>query len=69
MEFFLDSYKDPNKTESKTVNALYNYPKEIADIIFSKSKDFPNNTQLSIAIIINDKRDKLLWNYKIKRHQ
>jgi CubicO group peptidase (beta-lactamase class C family) len=53
--FFVDSYKDPNKTESKTVNALYNYPKEIADIIFSKSKDFPNNTQLSIAIIINDK--------------
>ena len=53
--FFVDSYKDPKKTESKTVNALYNYPKEIADIIFSKSKDFPNNTQLSIAIIKNGK--------------
>ena len=53
--FFVDSYKDPEKTESKTVNALYNYPKEIADIIFSKSKFFPNNSQLSIAIIKNGK--------------
>ncbi|MDR1516596.1 MAG: beta-lactamase family protein [Dysgonamonadaceae bacterium] len=37
------------------VNALHNYPKEIAEIIFSKSKNFPNNTQLSIAIIQNGK--------------
>lgn len=53
--FFVESYKDPKKTENKPVNALYNYPKEIADIIFSKSKDFPNNAQVSIAIIKNGK--------------
>lgn len=41
------------KPDNNTVNALNNYPKEIAEIIFSKSKDFPNNTQLSIAIIEN----------------
>src|SRR5690606_12015914 len=37
------------------VNALNNYPKEISEIIFSKTKDFPNNTQLSIAVIQNGK--------------
>jgi CubicO group peptidase (beta-lactamase class C family) len=39
--------------DNKTVNSLSKYPKEIAEIIFSQSKDFPNNTQLSIAIIEN----------------
>jgi CubicO group peptidase (beta-lactamase class C family) len=45
----------PQQTASKTVNALSIYPEEIAEIIYSKSKDFPNNTQLSIAIIQNGK--------------
>ena len=52
---FIKPYEDSNATESNTVNALSNYPKEIAEIIYSKSKDFPNNTQLSIAIIQNGK--------------
>jgi len=48
-------YVEPNKTEHITVKKLDNYPKEIAEIIFSKSKDFPNNTQISIALIQNGK--------------
>lgn len=39
----------------KAANFLSTYPKEIAEIIFAKTKDFPNNTQLSIAIINNNK--------------
>lgn len=39
--------------DNKTVNFLSKYPKEIAEIIFSQSEDFPNNTQLSIAMIEN----------------
>lgn len=52
---FIKPFEKPQETENKTVNSLNNYPKEIADIIFSKSKDFPNNTQLSIALIQNGK--------------
>lgn len=37
------------------VNALHDYPKEISEVTFSLTKDLPNNTQLSIAIIQNDK--------------
>ncbi|WP_298653610.1 serine hydrolase domain-containing protein [uncultured Proteiniphilum sp.] len=43
------------QTENKAVNVLNYYPKEIAETIYSKSKDFPNRTQLSIAIIRNGK--------------
>ena len=43
----------PKERDNKMVNSLGKYPKEIAEIIFSKSKDFPNNTQLSIALIEN----------------
>ncbi len=53
--FLVASYEEPKKIDNKTVNALYNYPKDIAEIIFSKSKDFPNNAQLSIAIIKDGK--------------
>ena len=49
--FFISPYEEPK--ERVTINALDNYPKEIAEIIYSKVKDFPNNTQLSIAIIKN----------------
>jgi hypothetical protein len=52
---FIKPYKEPKKTESTTVNALSNYPTEVAEIIFSKSKDLPNNTQISIALIQNGK--------------
>lgn len=40
---------------SKVVNQLQNYPNEIADVIYANAKDFPNNTQLSIAVIKNGK--------------
>src|SRR5690554_2008301 len=52
---FIKPYEEPKKTESTTVNALSNYPTEVAEIIFSKSKDLPNNTQISIALIQNGK--------------
>lgn len=52
---FIKPYENSKENESKTVNSLSSYPKEIAEIIFSKSKDFPNNAQLSIAIIKNGK--------------
>lgn len=48
---FIKPYEEPDKSEKRTVNALNNYPKEIAEIIFSRTKEFPTNTQLSIAII------------------
>ena len=52
---FIKPYEEPNEVSSNAVNALNNYPKEISEIIFSKTKDFPNNTQLSIAISQNGK--------------
>src|SRR5690606_38631017 len=52
---FINPYKEPTQTTNNSVNALNNYPKEISEIIFSKTKDFPNNTQLSIAVIQNGK--------------
>ncbi|MDD2243954.1 MAG: hypothetical protein PHR13_05060 [Dysgonamonadaceae bacterium] len=38
-----------------SVNVLSYYPKDISGVIFSMTKDLPNNTQLSIAIIENGK--------------
>lgn len=37
--------------ESKAINGLKTYPKEVSELIYSKVKNFPNNTQLSIAFI------------------
>lgn len=48
---FIKPYEEPKKTESTTVNALSNFPIDVAEIIFTKTKDFPNKTQLSIAVI------------------
>lgn len=48
-------YEEPVTIESATINALDNYPKEIAKIIFSETKNLPNNAQLSIAVIENGK--------------
>ncbi len=50
---FIKSYEEPIKTKSTTVNALSNYPTDVAEIIYAKTKDFPNKTQLSIAVIQN----------------
>lgn len=52
---FIKPYDEPIETEKNIANTLDNYPKEISGIIFSQTKDFPNNTQLSIAIIHNGK--------------
>jgi len=48
---FIEPYEE--EIENETANFLISYPKEIAEIIYSKSKAFPNNTQLSIALIQN----------------
>jgi len=55
--FFIKPYENSTASENKTVSALSNYPKEIADMVFSKTRDLPNNAQLSIAIIQNGKTD------------
>lgn len=49
--FLVEPYKDP----VKTTNALTSYPKEIAELIYSTSRQFPNKTQLSIAVTQNGK--------------
>ncbi len=50
---FIKPYEEPKNTESRVINTLSNYSTEIAEIIFAKTKDFPNKTQLSIAVIQN----------------
>lgn len=50
---FIKPYEDPGKI----TNALTSYPKEIAETIYSTAVKFPENTQLSIAIIQNGKTD------------
>jgi CubicO group peptidase (beta-lactamase class C family) len=52
---FIKPYEEPKVKEKDEINALNSYPTEIAEIIFSKSKNFPNNTQISIAVIQNGK--------------
>lgn len=53
--FLVKPYEKLIASENKTVNSLGIYPKDIAEIIFSKCLDLPNNTQLSIAMIKNGK--------------
>ena len=50
---YSQSTLSPKEPDNRTVNILSKYPKEIAEIIYSKTKDLPNNTQLSIALIEN----------------
>jgi CubicO group peptidase (beta-lactamase class C family) len=52
---FIKPYEKSKKTESDAVNSINSYPTEIAEIIFAKAKNFPNETQLSIAVIQNGK--------------
>lgn len=47
---FIKPYEEPKQIKNP-VNALSNYPKEIAEIIFEKTKNIPNNAQFSIALI------------------
>lgn len=52
---FIKPYEETKKNQNKVFNTLDTFPKEIAEMIYSKSKDFPNDTQLSIGIIQNGK--------------
>ncbi|KFF00335.1 penicillin-binding protein [Chryseobacterium formosense] len=54
---FVKPYEEKNKADgnNKTVNALHGFPKSISDAVFSSAKDFPDNTQISIAFIQNGK--------------
>lgn len=52
---FIQPYEEPKNLSNNAVNGLIDYPKEISEIIFSKTKSLPNNSQLSIAIIQNEK--------------
>lgn len=47
--------KPYTETQNKVSNALELYSKKIAGIIYSKTKDLPNNAQLSIAVIKDNK--------------
>ncbi|WP_026977517.1 serine hydrolase [Flavobacterium tegetincola] len=44
-----------SKSISTVENNLTQYPAAIADLIFANAKDFPENTQLSIAVLKNGK--------------
>ncbi|AZA80759.1 penicillin-binding protein [Chryseobacterium lactis] len=48
-------YEETKEHQTKAINALTTYPKEIAEIIYSKSQDIPDNAQFSVAIIQNNK--------------
>lgn len=50
-------YEDQAQQLNKTSNSLSSYPKEIAELIFTATKDLPDNAQLAIAIINNGKTD------------
>jgi len=46
-----EKVEDPKRSESDKTPALSSYPGEIADLIYAKTKDLPNHTQLSIALV------------------
>lgn len=46
-------YEEPKNIEGANVNALDDYPSEIAEIVFQKVNKLPNKSQLSIAILQN----------------
>lgn len=50
---FIKPYEDPKKI----INVLNSYPKAIAEAIYSTVVKFPENVQLSIAVIQNGKTD------------
>ncbi|MFD2033258.1 serine hydrolase [Belliella marina] len=50
--FLVQPFQEKNITQEKQVsNALIGLPRKDLDLIFNYSKEFPNNTQLSIALI------------------
>lgn len=50
---FIKPYEAPVETATAAVNTLNSYPKEFAEILFRKAKEFPDNTQLSVAVVQN----------------
>lgn len=48
-------YEEPVNIKEADLNTLNDYPTKIAEVIFSKVKNLPNNTQLSIAVIQDGK--------------
>lgn len=57
--FFVKPYEksEENRVQEngKTVNALRQFPKSVSEAIFLNAKDFPNDTQISIAYIESGK--------------
>jgi CubicO group peptidase (beta-lactamase class C family) len=54
---FAKPYQEPQNFDAAQVNALSNYPTNIAERIFSTAKDLPNSSQLAIAVIQNGKTE------------
>jgi len=52
---YVESDEHNAETDNKIVNALHDFPKNINEAIFSNTKAYPNNTQISIAFIENGK--------------
>lgn len=50
--FIIKPFVEENK--ATVINGLSDYPNEIAEMIYLNSKNYPNRTQLSIALIEND---------------
>ena len=46
-----EKVEDSKRTKCNAPPALNSYPGEIADLIYAKTKDLPNHTQLSIALV------------------
>ncbi len=55
ISFLIKAYEEPKSFKVAELNALNNYPAEVAELIFAKAKTLPNNAQLSIAITNNGK--------------
>ncbi len=53
----IKAYEKPKKIKNASVNGLNDYPKNISEIIFSSARNLPNDAQLSIAIIQNNKTE------------
>lgn len=51
--FIIKPFVEENK--ATIINGLSDYPNEIAEMIYLHSKNYPNRTQLSIALIENEK--------------
>lgn len=53
--FFVMPLDQEKATPKAVVNQLQGYGKEISELIFDKIKDYPNHTQLAIAVQVGDK--------------